>query len=132
MRAPVAEFKEIRKEWKARKKEEDNQRKAEEERHRAAAQASAGDPQSATDPAAAGAAQAYPPGVRPQLPPIGYTPGQPGQPQGHYPPQPNGMEQMQQYSGNPMYGNYPQSPYAAQGNQMYQQRHSPLSISCPR
>lgn len=125
------EFKEIRKEWKARKKEEDNQRKAEEERHRQAAAANQGvEPQNGTDPAQAGAAGAYPgpPGVRPQLPPIGYTPGQAGQAQGHYPAQPNGIEQMQQYGSNPLYANYPQSPYAAQGNQMYQQRHSPLRV----
>ena len=33
----MTEFKEIRKEWKARKKEEENQRKADEDRQRAAA-----------------------------------------------------------------------------------------------
>ena len=65
--------------------------------------------------------------MRPQLPPIGYTPGQPGQVQGHYPAQPNGIDQMQQYGNNPLYSNYPQSPYG-QGNQMYQQRHSPFLI----
>ena len=76
-----------------------------------------------TDPAQAGSAAAYPPGVRPQLPPIGYSPGQPGQAQGHYPAQANGIEQMQQYGSNPLYSNYPQSPYAGPGgNQMYQQR----------
>ncbi|KAI9826119.1 MAG: hypothetical protein M1832_000568 [Thelocarpon impressellum] len=121
------EFKEIRKEWKARKKEEDNARKADEERQRVAAQANQVEPQAGADPAQASSAAAYPPGVRPQLPPIGYTPGaQAGQvQQGHYPAQPNGIEQMQQYSNNPLYSNYPQSPYG-QGNQMYQQRQTPL------
>ncbi|KAI9798924.1 MAG: hypothetical protein M1825_004937 [Sarcosagium campestre] len=118
------EFKEIRKEWKARKKEEENLRKADEERARAA-QANQVDPQNPADPAQAQPANSYPPGVRPQLPPIGYQPGQPGQVQGHYAGPANGIEQMQQYGSNPLYPNYPQSPYG-QGNQMYQQRHSPL------
>ncbi|KAI9844710.1 MAG: hypothetical protein M1838_002068 [Thelocarpon superellum] len=119
------EFKEIRKEWKARKKEEDNQRKADEERQRVASQASAVEPPIPADPSQASSAAAYPPGVRPQLPPIAYTPGQPGPVPGHYPAQANGIEQMQQYGSNPLYSNYPQSPYG-QGNQMYQQRQAPL------
>lgn len=84
-----AEFKEIRKEWKARKKEEDAQRKADEERARAAG----GDPH---DPSAA-----YP-GARPvQLPPIGYS---------HQYPAPGN-----DYGGGHMYSNYtPHSPYGAQ------------------
>ncbi|KAI9789363.1 MAG: hypothetical protein M1833_002427 [Piccolia ochrophora] len=119
------EFKEIRKEWKARKKEEDNQRKADEERQRAAQQANQVDPQNPTDPAQASSANSYPPGVRPQLPPIGYQPGQAGPVPGHYAAPANGIEQMQQYGNNPLYPNYPQSPYGP-GNQMYQQRHTPL------
>ncbi|MCJ1302563.1 hypothetical protein MMC08_005367 [Hypocenomyce scalaris] len=110
------EFKEIRKEWKARKKEEENQRKADDERQRAAAQA---DGQSA-DPAQA-PPQNYPPGVRPQLPPIGYAPAG-AQVPGQYP---GGVEQMYQQGNGQVYPGYPHSPYG-QGQQMYQQRHTPL------
>lgn len=110
------EFKEIRKEWKARKKEEESQRKADDERQRAAAQA---DGQSA-DPAQA-PPQNYPPGVRPQLPPIGYAPAG-AQVPGQYP---GGVEQMYQQGNGQVYPGYPHSPYG-QGQQMYQQRHTPL------
>jgi len=109
------EFKEIRKEWKARKKEEDNQRKAEEERQRAAAQANQVDGQSA-DPAQAPPGQSYPPGVRPQLPPIGYAPAG-GQVPGQYA---GGVEQLYQQGNGQVYPGYPHSPYG-QGQQMYQQ-----------
>ncbi|KIV85963.1 hypothetical protein, variant [Exophiala sideris] len=113
------EFKEIRKEWKARKKEEDNARKAEEERQRQAAQANQVD-------GPPGEAHQVPPqgyqqnGARPSLPPIGYqaadghAQGQYGQPQGAMV-YPQGNGQM----GN--YANYPNSPYAQQG-QVYAQR----------
>ncbi|KAN0086428.1 hypothetical protein V8E54_000116 [Elaphomyces granulatus] len=78
------EFKEIRKEWKARK-EEENQRKAAEERERAAAQAQVQQAQAQAqagqvdggapaDPSQGGQPPSYPGGVRPQLPPIGYQP----------------------------------------------------------
>ncbi|KZF22744.1 hypothetical protein L228DRAFT_268128 [Xylona heveae TC161] len=110
------EFKEIRKEWKARKKEEENARKAEEERQRqaAAAQATQVDGQAA-EASQAPAASTYPPGVRPQLPPIGYAPAG-GQVAGQYAAPSGGMDQMHQ-----LYSNYAQSPYT-QGSQMYQQR----------
>ncbi len=65
------EFKEIRKEWKARKKEEENQRKAEEERARATAVPADGQGQGENAPPA-GYQQA---GRSVQLPPIGYQPG---------------------------------------------------------
>ncbi|EGD95147.1 C2H2 transcription factor [Trichophyton tonsurans CBS 112818] len=117
------EFKEIRKEWKARKKEEDNQRKAAEERERAAAQANQVDSNGA--PSGSGQPSqpttSYAAGVRPQLPPIGYqpadgqVPGQYGAPPGGlvYPP---GNGQMPAtYSPS-----YPHSPYG-QGNQVYPQ-----------
>merc|ERR1712169_106807 len=82
------EFKEIRKEWKARKKEEENARKAEEERQRqAAAQASQVDGQAGDAHQVPG--QGYQQnGARPSLPPIGYqsadghAQGQYAQPQG--------------------------------------------------
>ena len=114
------EFKEIRKEWKARKKEEENARKADEERQRAAAQANSVDGQT-TDPTQAPPGQSYPPGVRPQLPPIGYGPAS-GQVTGQYP---GGVEQMYQQGNGQVYSSYPHSPYG-QGQQMYQQRHTPL------
>ncbi|EFE36284.1 C2H2 transcription factor (Con7), putative [Trichophyton benhamiae CBS 112371] len=116
-------FKEIRKEWKARKKEEDNQRKAAEERERAAAQANQVDSNGA--PSGSGQPSqpttSYAAGVRPQLPPIGYqpadgqVPGQYGAPPGGlvYPP---GNGQMPAtYSPS-----YPHSPYG-QGSQVYPQ-----------
>ncbi|KEF59915.1 uncharacterized protein A1O9_04763 [Exophiala aquamarina CBS 119918] len=113
------EFKEIRKEWKARKKEEENARKAEEERQRAAAQANQVDGQAPEGHQVPG--QAYQQnGGRPSLPPIGYqaadghNQGQYGQPQGGMV-YPQGNGQM----GN--YANYPNSPYGQQG-QVYQQR----------
>lgn len=113
------EFKEIRKEWKARKKEEENQRKAEEDRQRQAAQQSQVDGASVAD-GSQPSSSTYPPGVRPQLPPIGYTPAS-GQVPPQYGPPGAGIEGMPQYGNSHMYGNYPQSPYAP-NNQMYQQR----------
>jgi hypothetical protein len=121
------EFKEIRKEWKARKKEEENQRKAAEERERAAAaQAQAqgqvdGGP--TQDPSQAGQPPSYPGGVRPQLPPIGYQPAD-SQVPGQY----NGGNMVYPQSNGqiPYAGNYPpHSPYG----QGYQQRKvTPLFI----
>ncbi|KAL4931333.1 putative C2H2 transcription factor (Con7) [Aspergillus undulatus] len=116
------EFKEIRKEWKARKKEEEAQRKVAEERERAAAAAAAQtqmDPSGAADPSQAGQPPSYPGGVRPQLPPIGYQPAD-GQVPGQYGASPGGMV----YQGNGQVGyppNYPHSPYGQSG-QVYQQR----------
>lgn len=119
------EFKEIRKEWKARKKEEENQRKAAEERERAAAQASQQvDGNAPTDPSQAAQPASYPTSVRPQLPPIGYqsadgqVPTQYGASTGAglvYPPS-NG-----QMAAPYPPANYPHSPYG-QGNQVYQPR----------
>ena len=119
----VAEFKEIRKEWKARKKEEDNQRKAEEERQRASLGGAPPVDGSTSDPAHTPTSASYPPGVRPQLPPLGYN--QAGaQVAGPYP---GGAEQMYQSgNGGQIYSNYPASPYQ-QGQQVYQQRMSLLS-----
>ncbi|KAL4935392.1 hypothetical protein BDV06DRAFT_234356 [Aspergillus oleicola] len=116
------EFKEIRKEWKARKKEEEAQRKVAEERERAAAAAAAQsqmDASGATDPLQAGQPPSYPGGVRPQLPPIGYQPAD-GQVPGQYGAGAGGMV----YQGNGQVGyppNYPHSPYGQSG-QVYQQR----------
>lgn len=111
-----AEFKEIRKEWKARKKEEENQRKQEEERHRSQQGGGSVDGQS-NEPSQTPTSQNYPPGVRPQLPPIGYAPSG-GQMPAQYP---SGMEQMYQAGNGQGYPGYPHSPYG-QGQQMYQQR----------
>ncbi|KAI9700754.1 MAG: hypothetical protein M1836_002123 [Candelina mexicana] len=112
------EFKEIRKEWKARKKEEDNQRKAEEDRQRTSAQANQVDGQNPADTPQAPVSTTYAPGVRPQLPPIGYGPPQGGQVPGQYTAPGGGMDQMHQYNNSGMYPGYPQSPYG-QSNQMY-------------
>ncbi|MCJ1243229.1 hypothetical protein MMC30_000426 [Trapelia coarctata] len=114
------EFKEIRKEWKARKKEEENARKADEERQRASMSGGAPPDGSATDPASTPTNTTYPPGVRPQLPPIGYAQAT-QQVTGQYPGAP---EQMYQQGNGQMYSTYPHSPYN-QGQQVYQQRYIP-------
>ena len=120
----ATEFKEIRKEWKARKKEEDNARKAEEERARAAAQQAGqvdGQPGEAHPVQNQGYQQN---GGRPSLPPIGYQAAD-GHAQGQYGPPQTGMVyppqngQMQGYPANA----YPNSPYG-QGQPVYQQRKS--------
>lgn len=113
------EFKEIRKEWKARKKEEENARKAEEERHRAAAQASQvdGPPADAHQVPGPGYQQN---GARPSLPPIGYQSAE-SHPQGQYAQQQGGMVYPQGNGQMGSYPNYPNSPYGQQG-QVYQQR----------
>ncbi|KAF3492254.1 uncharacterized protein GIQ15_01771 [Arthroderma uncinatum] len=117
------EFKEIRKEWKARKKEEDNQRKAAEERERAAVQANQVDNNGAPSGSAQPShpATSYAAGVRPQLPPIGYQPAD-GQVPGQYGASPGGLvypagngQMPAAYSPS-----YPHSPYG-QGNQVYPQ-----------
>ncbi|KAL3474882.1 hypothetical protein BJX99DRAFT_259970 [Aspergillus californicus] len=114
------EFKEIRKEWKARKKEEDTQRKVAEDRERAAAAQAAQSQADAQNQAEQGGQPpAYPGGVRPQLPPIGYQPAE-GQVPGQYGAPAGGMV----YQGNGQMGyppNYPHSPYGQSG-QVYQQR----------
>ncbi|MCJ1410764.1 hypothetical protein MMC19_004850 [Ptychographa xylographoides] len=112
------EFKEIRKEWKARKKEEENARKAEEERHRS----SIGGPPvegNGSDPSQTPTSANYPPGVRPQLPPIGYAPAG-GQVAGQYPGGPDPMYGQAPNGAQQMYSSYPHSPYN-QGGQVYQQ-----------
>lgn len=115
------EFKEIRKEWKARKKEEDTQRKQEEERNRAQAAASQVDGQPEQPPAGQG--PTYQPGSRPQLPPIGYQSAQGGEVPSPYPGQQAGMVYQQGNGQIGQYGQYPppHSPYGQQG-QVYQQR----------
>ncbi|KAI0014050.1 hypothetical protein F4779DRAFT_203802 [Xylariaceae sp. FL0662B] len=122
------EFKEIRKEWKARKKEEEQARKAAEEAERqrhaqAAAAAAAAQAQNGGAETQGGdAAQApssYAAGR--QLPPIGYQATQyPAPPSATVPQQP-----LPEYSPtNHMYSGYqqPQSPYGPQNQQIYGQR----------
>jgi hypothetical protein len=118
------EFKEIRKEWKARKKEEENQRKADEERARAAAVSADG------QPADGAPAPGYQANRSVQLPPIGYQPG--AQVPGQYQPTSGSVQQLQEYGGNShlQYSGYPASPYGAP-NQMYSQRHYTLNICTP-
>ena len=76
------EFKEIRKERKARKKEQENQRRAEEERQRQAAQAAATQGRGQDGQPADGTPTSTYLATQPTLPPIGsYGPGQyPGAP----------------------------------------------------
>lgn len=114
----IAEFKEIRKEWKARKKEEENARKAEDDRQRAAAQAGQVDGQPPEGHQVPG--QAYQNGGRPSLPPIGYQSAE-GQHQGQYGQPQGGMVYPQNNGQMGNYANYPNSPYGQQG-QVYQQR----------
>jgi transcription factor CON7 len=116
---PLIEFKEIRKEWKARKKEEEQQRKQQEEQERArhvqqahAAQNGGADPQGteAGQPASSYASR--------QLPPIAYGP--------QYPPSSGAVPQqpIAQYSNGHMYADNYQGnpPYAGQSQQMYPPR----------
>jgi hypothetical protein len=113
------EFKEIRKEWKARKKEEENLRKADEERARAAVGGAPPDGQAGGESHSAGY---QPQGRSVQLPPIGYQPGAsvPGQYQSQAPG--GSVHQLQDYNAqqNLQYSGYPASPYGAPG-QMYSQ-----------
>ncbi|KAL8723757.1 MAG: hypothetical protein Q9225_000052 [Loekoesia sp. 1 TL-2023] len=110
----IEQFKEIRKEWKQRKKEEEAQRKSEDERQRGSQGGQSVDGQS-NDPAQTTSGQNYASGARPHLPPIGYAPAA-GQMQPQYA---SGVEQMYQAQGNGVnYGGYPpHSPYG-QGQQM--------------
>ena len=105
------EFKEIRKEWKQRKKDEDAARKVDEDRTRAVHHQAGpqGDGHANGD-----GAQAQ--GVR-QLPPLGYAPAS-GQVPAQYAAPGANMDGMSQYSGGQMPNYYPQSPYG-QGNSMY-------------
>lgn len=114
------EFKEIRKEWKARKKEEEASRKAAEDRERVAAQAAqAGqvDGPGPSDPSQ-GQPPAYGGGVRPQLPPIGYQPADNQVPSQYGAPGGGMVYQSNGQMGYPP--NYPHSPY--QSGPVYQQR----------
>jgi hypothetical protein len=109
------EFKEIRKEWKARKKEEEQQRK-EADSARAAAVPADGQPPESAPPQGA-----YPPGRSVQLPPIGYQPGA-QVPNQYQAPAAGGVQQLQEYGNNHamQYSGYPASPYGAP-TQMYNQ-----------
>jgi len=118
----MIEFKEIRKEWKARKKDEEAARKADEERQRQAAAAAAqnGAPDSQTGADGAQPPTTYGgPGRNVQLPLIGYSPN-PNQ----YPAPPSaGVQQPLPEYGSSYIGNsyQPQSPYGQPGQQMYGQ-----------
>lgn len=130
------EFKEIRKEWKARKKEEEAQRKAQEEEARRRAQED-GVPTSAAEaqPQVGGSPYVGSGLPQRQLPPLGYQPSVTMSTANgvHYasaasaPTAP--MENMSQYAQQPMYAGYGAAPpqYAAPAQQMYagQQRAAP-------
>ncbi|PQE12074.1 Transcriptional regulator protein [Rutstroemia sp. NJR-2017a BVV2] len=110
------EFKEIRKEWKARKKEEEQQRKEADSARAAAAPADGQPPENAPPQGA------YPPARSVQLPPIGYQPGAAVPNQYQAAPAAGGVQQLQEYGNNHamQYSGYPASPYGAP-NQMYNQ-----------
>ncbi|KEZ45321.1 hypothetical protein SAPIO_CDS2126 [Scedosporium apiospermum] len=112
------EFKEIRKEWKQRKKEEEAQRKAEEERQRnAAANAAQNQVQEPGPVDGAQPTAAYAGSRALQLPPIGYQPNAyPAPPSAGVPQHP-----LSDYSSSQMYPNYPHSPYGQPGQNMYNQ-----------
>lgn len=131
---PATEFKEIRREWKARRKEEEAQRKAEEERQRQAAASAAAtahaNGQGTDGPAGApgepGPAGQYAPPRNVQLPPIGYQPNQYPTPSSAGAPPPN-LSEYPPASGHMYQGTgyqQPPSPYAAppSGGQIYNQR----------
>ena len=119
----VAEFKDIRKEWKLRKKEEDALRKQEEERHRQQAAAAHAHAQNGGDPSGPdGSSSGF---AGRQLPPIGYQ-------QNQYPspaPPSAGLQQppIGDYNSSYMqqHANYqPQSPYGQPNPSVYNQRRS--------
>ncbi|CAK7268007.1 C2H2 finger domain transcription factor con7 [Sporothrix epigloea] len=118
------EFKEIRKEWKARKKEEEAQRKAEDERQRQAAAAAVsgaptgGDPNGGPPGADGQSGSSYAGGR--QLPPLGYQPNQyPAPPASGVP----ASSMPAEYNNSYMHHNYtPASPYGPPPNQMYGQQ----------
>ncbi|SPQ26083.1 0fa960ca-1c3c-4c2d-acb6-72f4dc034b51 [Thermothielavioides terrestris] len=112
------EFKEVRRLWKARKKEaEAREKAAEEERQRQAAAAAAAAAQNGGAEQQAPADPAQPPTTYAttgavQLPPIGFQPRYPGQSTGGI------QQQVPEYS----YPNYsPTSPYGQSNQQMYNQ-----------
>ncbi|KAF2431203.1 hypothetical protein EJ08DRAFT_587614 [Tothia fuscella] len=121
------EFKEIRKEWKAKKKEEEAARKADDERQRDGRPVEQHD-QNAPVYGTMRTPLGPPPSMGgPQLPPIGYAPGPAGgqsQPQYQEGVQYATAPQPIYSNGNNSGNSYPQSPYAP-NNQVYQQRCQP-------
>jgi len=102
------EFKEIRKEWKARKKDEENMRKQDDDgrsRPSLSNHPSQDGGHSSSDSATPHTQAAYQQGGRPILPPLGYAPA--GGPPAQYGQPGSGMEGMAQYPQS----YYPQSPY---------------------
>ena len=118
----IAEFKEIRKEWKAKKKEEDHARKQEEDRMRAEGRPVDGPPTNGTAQYAPAHMIAQSMGG-PQLPPIGYAPA-PGQGPPQYAAGQGQVDGQAYQAQGQIYANggYPASPYGPPGQQMYQQR----------
>lgn len=119
-RSSRPEFKEIRREWKARKKEEDQARKNDEDRQRQAANAVAvaqnggADPQAGPDPSQPPASYS---GTR-QLPPIAYANAS------YTPVSSGGVQQpLPEYGSGNVYNGYsPASQYPPSNSQMYNQR----------
>ncbi|TID25363.1 c2h2 transcription factor [Venturia nashicola] len=116
------EFKEIRKEWKAKKKEEEQARKAEDERQRQSEGRAPPEQHDQSTPVYGNMRTPLgpPPSMGgPQLPPIGYQSGAGGQSQPQYGQPSPAMEGMGQYAtvstqlytnGNNTGSSYPQSP----------------------
>ncbi|KAI5799723.1 hypothetical protein FPQ18DRAFT_253348 [Pyronema domesticum] len=130
------EFKEIRKEWKARKKEEEAQRKIQEDEARRRAQEEGTATTSAeVQPSIAGSPYGgMNSGMRQLPPPSSYQPNVSMPANGvHYSPStaPTApMENMQQYAQQPMYGNYAPAQYGAAPQQMFQgQQRAPTTQS---
>ncbi|KFA56714.1 hypothetical protein S40293_09546 [Stachybotrys chartarum IBT 40293] len=111
------EFKEIRKEWKQRKKDEEARRKADEELQRQAATAQAaqnGGPDQGPD---GRQAAGCPSSLNVQFPPIGYQPTQ-------YPAPPSAtvsQQPMSDYGGSHMYPNYQPHYYGQPIQSLYSQ-----------
>lgn len=127
------EFKEIRKEWKARKKEEEAQRKAAEEEARRRAQEEAATSGAETQPSSS--TPQYVAGIPHQRqlpPPSAYQPGVSLANGVHYstataaPTAP--MDNMQQYQQSPMYGTYAtHAQYAGQQQQLFSAQQRPAT-----
>ncbi|PSR79916.1 hypothetical protein BD289DRAFT_80246 [Coniella lustricola] len=106
------EFKEIRKEWKARKKVEEAERKQRDEAAREASQNEAQSSHEVQQQQQQATVSAYNP--TPRLPPLGYTPA-------NYPPV-TGVTMGGEYSSNYITGTgYPTSPYNQSHQQVYGQ-----------
>ncbi|KAJ4424112.1 hypothetical protein N0V82_001160 [Gnomoniopsis sp. IMI 355080] len=109
------EFKEIRKEWKARKKAEEQARKHQDEQARSDGQPTPSDPQ-ATHDSQQGSVASYGGAHAQRLPPLGYNPN-------NYPTAPQFSSGAGEYAPNYITApsGFPSSPYAQSHQQVYGQ-----------